>query len=152
MVNYFVCILNAKITILRGKDFWCSKFLWKRTWKESSMFLLRNWNYLIMSSSSRTLLINILIFDSDIWQYLFCFWISCIQQLHWLIILSNNFFCLGVEFFSTPKWKKLSVRKRNYFVLSRCAWTWNLKFFSNIASMVLVTRSLSVQCFSFDLE
>ena len=37
------------------------------------------------------LLINILIFHSDVWKHLFCFLIGCIQQFHWLIILLNNF-------------------------------------------------------------
>ena len=40
LVNYFVCILNAKI-IKREKDFGCGKLLWKDTWDESFMFWLR---------------------------------------------------------------------------------------------------------------
>ena len=36
-MNYFICILNAKM-ILRGKDFLCSKFLWKNTCKETLLF------------------------------------------------------------------------------------------------------------------
>ena len=105
-MNFFACILNAKIIILRQKDLGCSKFLWKDIRKESSMFCLRNWSYLITSSSLSTLLLDILIFHSDVCQCLFCFLIGCIQQLHWLIILSNNIFRFGVELFSTPKRKK----------------------------------------------
>ena len=56
--------LTAAI-ILRGKDYGQGKFLWKKIRKESFMFWLRNWSYLIMSSSSSTLLLDILIFHSQ---------------------------------------------------------------------------------------
>ena len=95
--------LHAKAIMPREKDFGCGKFLWKDTRKESSMFWLRNWSYLITSSSSTTLLLDILIFHSYAWQCLFCFLIGCIHKLHWLIILWNNFFSFRVEFFSTQK-------------------------------------------------
>ena len=39
--------------------------------------------------------------------------IICIQQFHWLIILSNNLFRFEVEFFSTPKRKKNFQYKEN---------------------------------------
>ena len=68
------------------------------------MFWLRNYSYLITSSSSSTLLLDILIFHSDVSQSLFCLILCCIQQFHWLIILSNNLFPCGVE--SNPKRKK----------------------------------------------
>ena len=44
---------------------WCGKFLWTDTRKESFMFCLRDWTYLITSFSSSTLLLDILIFHSD---------------------------------------------------------------------------------------
>ena len=104
---------------VRGKGYRCGKFLWKDTRKESFMFWLRNGNYLITSSSSSTLLLDILIFHSDASQSLFCLIICYIQQFHWLMILSNNSFRFGVDFFSTPKRKKKSItRKRNYCVFS----------------------------------
>ena len=108
---------------VRGKGYRCGKFLWKDTRKESFMFWLRNGNYLITSSSSSTLLLDILIFRSDASQSLFCLIISCcIQQFHWLIILSNNLFHFRVIIFATPKRKKkFSTRKRNVFSRSVCA-------------------------------
>ena len=51
-MNYDVCILNVTIIILRQKDFGCGKLLWRETQKESFMLWLRNWSYLITSSSS----------------------------------------------------------------------------------------------------
>ena len=52
----------------------------------------------------------------------FCFLIGCIQQFHWLIILSNNFFTLELNFFQLQNGKKISsTRKINYSILSRCA-------------------------------
>ena len=65
------------------------------------------------SSYSSTLLRNILIFHSDNSQSLFCLIICCIQQFHWLIILSDNLFHFGAEFFSTPKWKENFQYKEN---------------------------------------
>ena len=52
--------------------------------------------------------------------FLFCLIICCIQHIHWLIILPNNLFCFGAEFFRTEK-KISSARKGNYFAFSRCA-------------------------------
>ena len=49
---------------------------------------------------------DVLIFHSDALQSSFYLITCCIQTFHWLIIFSNNFFRFGVEFFSTPKWKK----------------------------------------------
>ena len=78
------------------------------------MFWLRRWSYLILSSSS-TLLLNFLIFSQ--WCLtMFCFLIGCIQQFHWLIIVSNNFFRFEVEFFSTPKKKKNPVQGKEIIV------------------------------------
>ena len=77
-VNYFVCILNLK-TILRGKNFECRKFLWKDTRNESFMFSLWSKSYLITSSSSSTLLLDIMIFLSDVSQFLFCFGLYCLK-------------------------------------------------------------------------
>ena len=48
----------------------------------------------------------IAIFHSDASQSSFCLKICCIQHFHWLIVLLNNLFRFGVEFFSTPKQKK----------------------------------------------
>ena len=71
------------------------------------MFWLRNLSYLITSSSSSTLLHNMLISHSDVWQCLFYLLIACIQQTYWLIILlSNIFFRLGVEFLQILEQKK----------------------------------------------
>ena len=50
-VNYFVWILNTKV-IFRGKDYGFDKFLWRDTRKESFMFWLRNWSYLMTGSPS----------------------------------------------------------------------------------------------------
>ena len=109
-MNYFVRNLNA-IKMLRGKDYRCGKFLGKDAQKESFMFWLMNWNYLMTSSSSSTLLLDILIFHSDASQSLFCLMICCIQLFHLLITLSNNSFRFGVE--STPKRKKHFQYKEN---------------------------------------
>ena len=90
-VNYVVWILNARI-ILRGKVYECGKFLWKHTRKESFMFWLRNWSYFITS---------------------LCLIICCIQQFHWLIILSNNLFRYRVDFFSKSRTEEKFQYKEN---------------------------------------
>ena len=97
--------------MLRGKDYRCGKVLGKDAQKESFMFWLTNWNYLITSSFSSTLLLDILIFHSDASQSLFCLMICCIQQFQLLITLSNNSFRFAVE--STPKRKKHFQYKEN---------------------------------------
>ena len=51
-------------------------------------------------------------FHSDISQYLFCLIIYCNQQFHCLMILQNNLFHFRVEFFSTPKRKIISSRRK----------------------------------------
>ena len=79
-VNYFVWILNTKV-IFRGKNYRFDKFLWRDTRKESFMFWLRNWSYLMTSSPSSTLLLEILIFHGDISQSLLCLIICWIQQI-----------------------------------------------------------------------
>ena len=92
-MNYFVCILNAKIIIYWEKDFGCKKTLedYGKTLERCvSCALLRNWSYLIMSSSSSALLLDILIFHSDVPQCLFCLLIGCIQQFHWLIFPADT--------------------------------------------------------------
>ena len=143
-MNYFVWNLNARI-ILRGKNYRCDKFLWKGTQKDSFMFWLRNWSYLIRSSSSSTLLHNILIFHSDASQSLFCLIICYIQQFHWRMILSNNSFRFGVDFFSTPKRKKESItRKRNYCVFSTFACT-KLDIFLSTKKFLKWTLAFIVQ-------
>ena len=107
---------------IKGKGYWCGKFLWKDTRKESFTFWLRNGNYLITSSSSSTLLLDILIFHSDASQSLFCLIISCcIQQFHWLIILSNNLFRFRVIIFATPKRKKNSAQGKETFLVGAFA-------------------------------
>ena len=79
LCEFFFCILNAiMILILRENDFWRGKFLWKDTQKESFLFWLRNWRYLITSSSSSALLLDILIFHIDVSQCLSRFLIGCI--------------------------------------------------------------------------
>ena len=129
-VNYFVWILNTKV-IFRGKNYGFDKFLWRDTRKESFMFWLRNWSYLMTGSSSSTLLLEILIFHGDISQSLFCLIICWIQQFHWLITLSNNLLHFGVPIFfnfSLKRKKISSTRKKNYCVFSRCVWA-KLKIF-----------------------
>ena len=107
------------------------------------MFWLRNWIYLTRSSSSSTLLLDILSFHSDVWQCLFCFLISCIQQIHWLIMLSNN---ILAAFFSTPKWKKsFQYKKKSYYVLSRCACA-KLKTFLSAEKNYKMDSNLKVEC------
>ena len=127
-VNHFDWILNARV-ILRGKDYGCGKFLWKDTRKESFMFWLRNWSYLITSSSSTTLLLDILIFHSDVSQSLFCLIICCIQQFHCLMMLSNNFVCFKVDFFFNSKTeKKFPVQGKKITVFLVRALTSSQKF------------------------
>ena len=94
------------------------------------MFWLRDWSYMIASSSSSTLLLDILNLHSGVLQSFFCLIICCIQQFYWLIILSNNLFHIGVEFFFNSKTDKKisSTRKRNHCVFSRFA-CGNLKMF-----------------------
>ena len=92
--------------IEKGKDYECGKFLWRDTRKEIFIFWLSNWSYLIMSSSSSTLLLDILIFTAMFHSLCFCIIIYCIQEFYGLIMLSNNLFHLGVEFFSTLKRQK----------------------------------------------
>ena len=76
------------------------------------MFWLRNLSYLITSSSSSTLLHNMLISHSDVWQCLFHLLIACIQQFYWLIILLSNIISrFGVEFFETPEQKNYKEKK-----------------------------------------
>ena len=105
-MNYFVWILNAKI-LLREKDYGCGKLLRKETLKESFMFWLKKWSYLITSFSSSTLLLDILSFHSHVLQSLFSLIICWIQQFHWLIIISNNLFRFGVlNFFQLQNGKK----------------------------------------------
>ena len=86
--------------------------------KESLMFWLRKWNYLITSSSSSTLLHNMLSFRSDVWQCLFYLLIACIQQFYWLIILLSNIFSrFGVESSQTLEQKKeISVQGKEIIV------------------------------------
>ena len=123
-MNYFVWILNAKI-VLRGKDYGCGKSLWADTRKESFMFRLRNWSYLITSSSSGTLLLDILIFHSDVSQSLFCFKICCIQHAfsnfagwwYYRIIYST----LALNFFQLQNGKKIPLQGKEIIVFSRCA-------------------------------
>ena len=126
-MNYLVWVLSARI-ILRGKDYGCGTFLWKETQKESFMPCLRNWSYLITSVFSSTLILGILIFHSDASQFLFCLIIFCIQQFHWLIILSNNLFRFRVDYFFNSF---SSTSNRNYFVFSRCAFA-KLKIFLSV--------------------
>ena len=129
-MNYFVWILNTKV-IFKGKDSGSDKCLWRDTRRESFMFWLRNWSYLMASSSSSTLLLEILIFQGDVSQSLFCLIICWIQQFHWLITLSNNLLHFGVPIFfnfSLKRKKISSTRKKNYCVVSRGVWA-KLKIF-----------------------
>ena len=85
------------------------------------MFWLKNWSYLTTSTSSSTLLLISLIFHSDASQSLFCLTIFCIEQFHWLIILSKNLFHFRVSFFQLKNGNKISnTKKRNYCVFSTC--------------------------------
>ena len=58
-------------------------------------------------------------FHSHASQSLFCLIICCIQQFHYLIILSNNLFCFRVDLFSIPKQKKKIQYKENKLL---CFW------------------------------
>ena len=78
------------------------------------MFWLRNYSYLITSSSSSTLLLDILIFHSDVSQSLFCLIICCIQQFHWLL---NNSLHFGVDFFFNFKTEKNPVQGKEIVFL-----------------------------------
>ena len=74
-------LLLYYILILRQKHFGCSKFLWKDIWKKSFMFWLRNWSYLISSSSSSNfiqLLRNWIIFW--LWWHLELCEACCIEK------------------------------------------------------------------------
>ena len=77
------------------------------------MFWLRNYSYLITSSSSSTLLLDILIFHSDVSQS-FCLIICCIQQFHWLL---NNSLHFGVDFFFNFKTEKNPVQGKEIVFL-----------------------------------
>ena len=92
--------------IEKGKDYECGKFLWRDTRKEIFIFWLSNWSYLIMSSSSSTLLLDILIFHCDVWQSLFLYNNLLHSAILWADNAMNNLFHLGVEFFSTLKRQK----------------------------------------------
>ena len=94
------------------------------------MFWLMDWSYMIASSSSSTLLLDILNLHNHVSQSFFCLIICCIQQFHRLIILSNDLFHIGVEFFFNSKTEKKisSTRKRNHCVFNRFA-CGNLKIF-----------------------
>ena len=93
---------------IRKKIYWVRQIFMGRHSKIHFHVLVKELKlfYLITSSPSSTFLFDILFFHSDVWQYLFCFSIGCIQQLHWLIILSNNFFRFGVNFFFSSKTEK----------------------------------------------
>ena len=78
------------------------------------MFWLRNYSYLITSSSSSTLLLDILIFHSDVSQSLFCLIICCIQQFHWLL---NNSLHFGVDFFFNFETEKNPVQGKEIVFL-----------------------------------
>ena len=68
-------------------------------------------------------------FHSHASQSLFCLIICCIQQFHYLIILSNNLFCFRVDLFSIPKQKKKIQYKENKLsVFGWCTYT-KLKIF-----------------------
>ena len=98
---------------VRGKGYRCGKFLWKDTRKESFMFWLRNGNYLITSSSSSTLLLDILIFHSDASQSLFCLIICC-----WI------YSALGSLFFQLQNGKKFSAQGKEMFLVGAFAQSW----------------------------
>ena len=105
------------------------------------MFWLRNYSYLITSSSSSTLLLDILIFHSDVSQSLFCLIICCIQQFHWLL---NNSLHFGVDFFfQLQNGKKSSTRKRNS-VFSRSAGA-KLKIFLSAKKILKWTPAFIVR-------
>ena len=120
-MNYFVCILNAKIKIKR-KRFWMRQIFMERHSKGNVLILVKELKLFDHEFSLITLSLDILMFHSDVSQCLFCLLIGCTQQFYWLIILSNNLFRCEVDFFSTPKRKKISsTRKINCCVLSKCA-------------------------------
>ena len=117
----------------------CFSSLFGCTWIDASgkwksmLLLLLTWLCVISTSiginfsslnadSVNWLLLDILIFHSDVWQCLFSFLIACIKQFHWLIIPSNNYSILSWIFFQPQYWKIISsTRKRKHCVLSRCA-------------------------------
>ena len=73
----------------------------------------------------KNIVLDILIFYSDVLHCQFWFFLSgCIHRFPWLIIISNSFPLLVLLFlfcFFNPKSKICGTRKRNYCVFSRCA-------------------------------
>ena len=105
---------------LKRKWFWVRQIFTERYLKEAFMIWLRNWNYFDHEFFFKH--IATWYFDSSQPMFHSVFRSRCIQQFHWLIILLNNFFCFGGNFFSIPNRKKISSKmKRNYCVFSRCA-------------------------------
>ena len=136
-------LTNAKIIILTEKGFGCGNF-----YGETLEWRVSYFGYLIMSSSSSKLLLDILIFHSDVFTVFVLFLIGCIQQFYWLIILSNNFFRFLVEFFrflveSLKRTKIFCTRKRNYCVVSRCACA-KLKIFLSAKKFLKWTPALTI--------
>ena len=75
--------------------------------------------------------VDILIFHNDVSQSLFCLITRCIQQFHWLIILSNNLFHFGVGFFFNSKMgKKIQYKENKLLCFSRCVCTKSKIFLS----------------------
>ena len=108
---------------INKKRLWVWQIFMERHLKGEFHVLVKELKLFDHEFSSTTLLLDILTFRSDVSVSLFCLILCCIQQFHWLIILSNNLFPCGVE--SNPKRKKKSSsRKINY-----CVFSWELLFF-----------------------
>ena len=79
-------------------------------------------------------------------RHLCYYMLFCYFCIYVIIIYNFFFFCHGVEFFSTLKWKKnSSTRKINYCVLSKCACA-KLKIFLFAAKFLKWNPALKDTC------
>ena len=137
---HFKCKNNKK-----RKRFWVRQVAMKRHLRWEFHVLIKEVKLFNTSSSSSTLLIDILIFHSDVSQCLFCSLIGSIWQFQWPIILSNNFFRFRVKFFQSQNGKiNSSTRKTNYCVLSRCACA-KLKIFLSAKKFLKLTPAFRLR-------
>ena len=91
---------------VKSKRLWVQQIFMERYSKGEFHVLVKKLKLFDHEFFLKHILHDVLIFHSDASQSSFYLIICCIQTFHWLIIFSNNFFRFGVEFFSTPKWKK----------------------------------------------